>query len=110
MQIDVNRLMIVMDYLQRGGEVYYEGRTLVWLDEHTIREDDKQRWVIDGLALKGKSYKAGESPLDPNAGVDDYIGHDMPVSRLVSWINNLSPVEYKRILCDLVNLRSKDKE
>ncbi|QIA28579.1 hypothetical protein [Phage f2b1] len=114
MRIDVNRLMIVMDYLQRGGEVYYEGRTLVWLDEHTVREDDKQRWVIDGLALKTKKVSAedwvkyGES--NPDVGETYYMGHDMSVSSLVKWINDMSPIEYRRIMCDLVNLRSKDKE
>jgi len=106
MQIDAERLYFVMQYLSQGGEVYYEGRTLVWLDDKTVDEDDKHLWVIDGMAIKGRSYDRGESATDPNAGTICYMGHDMPVSKLVKWVNNLSPVEYQRILREL----AKNKE
>ncbi|AIW03242.1 hypothetical protein CPT_Mater85 [Bacillus phage Mater] len=108
MKIDVTKLAIVMDYLQRGGEVYYEGRTLVWLDEHTVREDATQRWVIDGLAIKTRKYEAGEDYEDPTKGEVFYMGHDMPVSALVQWTNNLSPIEFQRVARELTKLRSKE--
>jgi len=111
MKIDVTKLAIVMDYLQRGGEVFYEGRTLVWLDEHTVSEDETRRWVIDGLAIKTKKITAkdwlkyGEN--DPNIGETYYMGHDMSVTQFGQFINNMSPVEFQRIARELAKLRSK---
>jgi len=105
MKIDLVRMALVMDYLQRGGEVYYEGRTLVWLDEHIIAEDEKQKWVIDGLAIKGKSYESGEDLLDPRAGKDHYLGHDMSMNHFGKFVNNMSEIEYKRILQNLAKIK-----
>ena len=111
MKIDVTKLAIVLDYMQRGGEVFYEGRRLVWLDEHTIREDDKQKWVIDGLAIKTKKLSAADwlkyGEDDPNVGETYYMGHDMSVTQFGEFINKMSPVEFQRIARELVKLRSK---
>jgi len=110
MRLDFDRMYFILSYLQRGGEVYYKGRTLVWLDNKVVRETEKEQWVIDGLAIKGKSYKSGEDCLDPDAGTDCYMGNDMPFSKFVEFVNNMSPIEFNRILNDLSKMIKKEEE
>ncbi|AIW03557.1 hypothetical protein CPT_Moonbeam159 [Bacillus phage Moonbeam] len=98
MKIDAAKAYFILNYLQQGGEVYYEGRTLVWLDERIVDEDEKHKWVIDGLAIKGKSYEGTEYFDNPDGGKVCYMGHDMSMSRFISFVNNMSPVEYNRII------------
>jgi len=110
MKIDAAKAYFILNYLQRGGEVYYEGRSLVWLDEYTVREDEKQRWVIDGFAIKTKSFSIEEwRSDDPDVGTDYFIGHDMSFNQFVEWVNNMSPVEYNRVIQEL-NKMEKTKE
>lgn len=110
MKIDAAKIYFVLDYLKQGGEAYYEGRSLVWLDGHVIREDEKQQWVIDGLAIKTESYKSVKDVGNPNKCRTSYFGHDMSFSQFVKWVNDMSPVEFNRIINKLNEMAKTSKE
>ncbi|AMB18743.1 hypothetical protein BH780_gp160 [Bacillus phage Eldridge] len=99
MKIDAAKMYFVLMYLQQGGRVYYEGRSLVWLDNYVVREDEKQQWIINGFAIEVQSYKSTKDVGNPEAcSTTSYLGHDMSFSQFVKWVNNMSPVEYNRII------------
>ncbi|QIW88761.1 hypothetical protein P59_164 [Bacillus phage P59] len=109
MKISVSRISMVLEYLQRGGKVYYDGRTYVWLNEKVVRETETEMWVIDGLAIEGRSYSPGEDWEDPAAGKPHYMGQkDMPIQQFFAMIEDIPRDEMVRIIRDLKELRQNN--
>lgn len=108
MKIDAAKAYFVLSYLQQGGSVYYEGRSLVWLDGYVVREDEKHQWVIDGFAIKVETYESVKDVGNPEAcSTTSYLGHDMSFNQFVKWVNNMSPVEFNRIINKLNEMAKK---
>ena len=108
MKVEMSRLAIVVEYLQNGGEVNYDGQTFVWLDDYVTRETPEEQWVIDGLAVKSRKYKAGEDYNDPNAGEVHYMGmSDMSVNLFFEIINDIPRDEMVRIIRDFKRQREE---
>jgi hypothetical protein len=108
MKFSVSRVAMILEYLQKGGKVHYDGRTYVWLDEKVVRETEEEKWVIDGLAVEGRIYGPGEDWEDPNAGKPHYMGQrDMPVESFFKMIEEIPREEMVRVLRELKELRQK---
>jgi hypothetical protein len=108
MKVSASRVAMILEFLQKGGKIYYDGRTYVWLNEEVVRETETDVWVIDGLAIEGRSYGPGEDWEDPNAGKPHYMGQrDMSIQQFFFMIEDLPRDEMVRILRELKELRQK---
>jgi hypothetical protein len=95
-------IYIVLEYLRRGGKVKMDGRTYVWLNNQVVNETATHVYTIDGLAIEGRKYQAGEDIMDPHAGEPHYMGaNDMPINMLLEHINNIDFAEFARIAQEL---------
>jgi hypothetical protein len=109
MKISVSRVSTILEYLQRGGKINYDGRKYVWLDNEVVREDGDQQWVIDGLAIEARKYGPGEDYNDPDAGEPYYMGQRyMPIENFFHMIEDISREEMVRVLRELRELRQQN--
>jgi hypothetical protein len=109
MKVSVSRVSTILEYLQRGGKVNYDGRKYVWLDRKVVRETEDEQWVIDGLAIEGRSYSVGDDMTDPEAGKPYYMGQrDMPIESFFHMIEDIPREEMVRILRELRELRQQN--
>ena len=101
MKLDMNRVALVMDYLQAGGRFKHEGITWAWLDNYRA-----EYGYIDGLAVATRKYNMGEDYNDPNAGVEYFIGApDMSVNAFFKLINEIPSEEMVKIIKDLKRIK-----
>ena len=80
------RISVVLKYLMSGGEVEMQGNIYVWLHNEVVKETKDNLYVIDGLAIKGRSY----SGLDDKEGEVSYLGRrDIPLSHFINLIYSI---------------------
>jgi hypothetical protein len=109
MKFNPARVFTVLDYMQRGGKLYMDGRTWVWLDNHVVRETDTETWVIDGLAIEGRSYKVNEDWNDPTQGKPHFLGQrDLTLHTFIQMVEELPFDEYKHVCLKLDEMRKSN--
>lgn len=65
-----------------GMEVKLDGRIYVWLENYPTQVIGGEQYGIDGLAIKGESFKAGQ-PIEEGKGEVHYMGSDMSLTRFI---------------------------
>lgn len=83
---------IVLRALIQGMEVELDGRTYVWLDNFPTQVIGGQQYGIDGLAIKGESFKAGQ-PIEEGKGEPHYMGSDMSFTRFVKLCESMPDLD-----------------
>ncbi|MCK2000368.1 hypothetical protein MZM54_03055 [[Brevibacterium] frigoritolerans] len=99
MDLDLDkRISVVLKYLMSGGEVEIQGTTYVWLHNKVVKEDKDNLYVIDGLAIVGRSY----SGLDDKEGEVCYSGQsDMPLSRFINLVYSIKDKTLDEIVMNI---------
>ena len=97
------KALAVLSALLNGQEVSIHGKTYVWLNNKVIEETDTHQKTINGLAIKGKTFKSGQDIRDWSSGEDTYLGvGNMPINTFITMCEVLSDEEFVRITNHLV--------
>lgn len=98
MMTNEKKMALTIQYLKAGGEIDINGKTFVWLDNHVIEETETALHVIDGLAIKGRSYNG----LKDEVGTVCYLGQsNIPLHQFIQLIDAITDRQVEEMLINL---------
>lgn len=90
----MDKSITVLKALNLGLTVEVEGREFVWLNNQVVGETPTHDLIIDGLAIKGRSYSPKDDLNDPDAGKLHYMGcGDVTINTFVKMCESIPDKE-----------------